>query len=454
MQFQDYLRILRRQLVIILAGAVIGLSVGALIAMLTPQRYQATTEVMVTVQVGETASPTERALATSYANQVVQTYRDIVTSSIVLDRVIDDLGLDVDRAELAASVDASTQLNSAILSIRVNDTNPGQAARVANGIADSFSAVVSDTLELREQETSYSIHIVTLQAAQVPTAPVAPNTQLMLVVGGIVGLAAGLAVALLRSLLDQRVRTAADVQAAVSVPLLGQIPLDPDTVDRPLAVSSAPQSARAEAYRSLRTNVRFLFENGKGVFVVTSSGPGEGKSTTAANLALAFADAGHRVALIDADLRLPRVAEYFGIEGGIGLSDVLAGRVRLNDVVQRWGRSSLFLLPAGTVPPNPAELLGSPAMQHLVDATSEAFDVVVIDAPPLLLVTDAAVIARVTTGALLIAAAGATQAGRLAAAAKSIEAVDARVLGTVLTKAPLGRREHTAQASYAAAAPR
>lgn len=454
MQFQDYLRVLRRQLVIILAGAVIGLSVGALIAMLTPQRYQATTEVMVTVQLGETASPTERALATSYANQVVQTYRDIVTSSIVLDRVIDDLGLDVDRAELAASADASTQLNSAILSIRVNDTNPGQAARVANGIADSFSAVVSDTLELREQETSYSIHIVTLQAAQVPTAPVAPNTQLMLVVGGIVGLAAGLVVALLRSLLDQRVRTAADVQAAVSVPLLGQIPLDPDTVDRPLAVSSAPQSARAEAYRSLRTNVRFLFENGKGVFVVTSSGPGEGKSTTAANLALAFADAGHRVALIDADLRLPRVAEYFGIEGGIGLSDVLAGRVRLNDVVQRWGRSSLFLLPAGTVPPNPAELLGSPAMQHLVDATSAAFDVVVIDAPPLLLVTDAAVIARVTTGALLIAAAGATQAGRLAAAAKSIEAVDARVLGTVLTKAPLGRREHTAQASYAAAAPR
>jgi capsular exopolysaccharide synthesis family protein len=250
------------------------------------------------------------------------------------------------------------------------------------------------------------------------------------------------------------VRVAADVEAAVRAPLLGQIPLDPGTVESPLAISSAPQSARAEAYRALRTNVRFLFEDGQGVFVITSSGPGEGKSTTAANLALAFADAGHRVALLDGDLRLPRVAEYFGIEGGIGLSDVLVGRVKLNDVIQRWGRSSLFVLPAGTVPPNPAELLGSRAMRELVDAAREAFDVIIIDAPPLLLVTDAAVIARISTGAILIAAAGSTQAPRLVDAVKSIEAIDARVLGTVLTKAPVTKSEHAAYGSYSAAATR
>ncbi len=135
------------------------------------------------------------------------------------------------------------------------------------------------------------------------------------------------------------------------------------------------------------------------------------------------------------------MADYFGIEGGVGLSDVLVGRVRLNDVIQRWGRSALFVLPAGTVPPNPAELLGSSAMEELVQAASTAFDVVVIDAPPLLLVTDAAVIARVTTGAILVAASGSTPSGRISAAAKSIEAVGATVLGTVLTKAPTGRRD-------------
>src|SRR5690606_20414304 len=143
-----------------------------------------------------------------------------------------------------------------------------------------------------------------------------------------------------------------------------------------------------------------------GVFVVTSSGPAEGKSTVAANLAIAAAEAGLRVALIDADLRLPRIASHFGIEGGIGLSDVLAGRLSANDALQRWGRGTLFVLPSGTVPPNPAELLGSGAMSDLIAAFRETFDLVVIDAPPVLLVTDAAVAARHADGVLLVAAAG------------------------------------------------
>ena len=437
MDFHDYVRVLRRQLVLIVAGVVIGLSTGALVAMLTPQRYEASADVMVTVQVSDTATASERALATSYAMQTVGTYRSVLTSSLVLAPVIEDLNLPTTPARLAARIQTSGALNSAIITVSVEHSNPGQAARIANAVTESFTTVVTETLEKREQQTAYSVRLVTLQTAQVPTTAVAPNMQLSLTLGGIIGLAAGIGIALLRATLDQRVRTASDVEAAVAAPVLGQIPLDADTADHPLAVSSAPHGLRAEAFRALRTNVRFLFTEGQGVFVITSSGPGEGKSTTAGNLALAFADAGHRVALVDGDLRLPRVAEYFGIEGGIGLSDVLAGRVELNDVIQPWGRSALFLLPAGTVPPNPAELLGSRAMAQLVEALTAAFDVVIIDAPPLLLVTDAAVIARVATGAILIAASGSTHATRLADAAKSIEAVDARVLGTVVTKVPL-----------------
>lgn len=446
MDVRDYLRVFRRQIVVIVAGALIGLSTGALVAMLTPQRFEASAEVMVTVQVADTATPAERSLATGYAKQAVETYRAIITSSLVLEPVMQDLGL----SSAPSGIRATSVLNSAIITISVDNRNPGQAARIANAVADSFSAAVTETLEKRENEAAFAIRIVTLEPAQVPTVPVAPNLQLSLTIGALLGLAAGVGVALLRATLDRRVRVAADLESAVPVPVLGQIPLDPDTGDHPLALSSAPQGLRAEAFRSLRTNVRFFFSGGQGVFVVTSSGPGEGKSTTAANLALAFADAGQRVALIDGDLRLPRVAEYFGIEGGVGLSDVLVGRVELNDVIQRWGRSALFLLPAGTVPPNPAELLGSGAMESLIDTLKEAFDVVIVDAPPLLLVTDAAVIARVTTGAILIAAAGSTQANRLADAAKSIESVGARVLGTVLTKAPVSG---AASSPYGAAAP-
>lgn len=445
MDIHDYLRVFRRQIVVIVASVLIGLSVGALAAMLTPPRYQASTEVMVAAQVADTASPSERSLATGYAKQAVETYRSIITSSLVLDPVVEDLGL----SSAPSGISATAPLNSAIITISVDNRNPGQAARVANAVAESFATVVTDTLESREQAAAFNIRIVTLEPAQVPTNPVAPNLSLSLAIGALLGLAVGVGVALLRATLDRRVRVAADVEAAVPVPVLGQVPLDPETVEHPLAMVTAPHGPRAEAFRSLRTNVRFFFSGNQGVFVVTSSGPGEGKSTTAANLALAFADAGQRVALLDGDLRLPRVAEYFGIEGGIGLSDVLAGRVQLNDVIQRWGRSALFLLPAGTVPPNPAELLGSPAMENLIETLKEAFDVVIIDAPPLLLVTDAAVIARVTTGALLIAAAGSSQANRLTDAAKSIESVGARVLGTVLTKAPVSAAANT---PYGAAA--
>jgi capsular exopolysaccharide synthesis family protein len=445
LDIHDYLRVFRRQIVVIVASVLIGLSVGALAAMLTPPRYQASTEVMVAAQVADTASPSERSLATGYAKQAVETYRSIITSSLVLDPVVEDLGL----SSAPSGISATAPLNSAIITISVDNRNPGQAARVANAVAESFATVVTDTLESREQAAAFNIRIVTLEPAQVPTNPVAPNLSLSLAIGALLGLAVGVGVALLRATLDRRVRVAVDVEAAVPVPVLGQIPLDPETVEYPLAMVTAPHGPRAEAFRSLRTNVRFFFSGNQGVFVVTSSGPGEGKSTTAANLALAFADAGQRVALLDGDLRLPRVAEYFGIEGGIGLSDVLAGRVQLNDVIQRWGRSALFLLPAGTVPPNPAELLGSPAMENLIETLKEAFDVVIIDAPPLLLVTDAAVIARVTTGALLIAAAGSSQANRLTDAAKSIESVGARVLGTVLTKAPVSAAANT---PYGAAA--
>ncbi|WP_435743039.1 polysaccharide biosynthesis tyrosine autokinase [Microbacterium sp. PMB16] len=452
MDFPDYVRVLRRQVVLIVAGLLIGLSTGALIAMLTPQRYEASADLMVTVQVADAATTAERALATGYARQVVETYRVIATSSLVLAPVIEDLDLPMTPAGLAARITATVPPNSAIITIAVADGNPGQAARIANAVTESFTTLITETLEKRDQETAYSVRLVTLQPAQVPTAPVAPNLQLSLTAGALVGLAAGIGIALLRAALDQRVRTAGDVEAAVAVPVLGQIPMDPDAAERPLAVGFAPRSRRAEAFRGLRTNVRFLFSDGQGVFVITSSGPSEGKSTTAANLALAFADAGHRVALVDADLRLPRIAEYFDIEGGIGLSDVLAGRVELNAVIQRWGRRALFVLPAGTVPPNPAELLGSRAMEELVAALVDAFDVVIIDAPPLLLVTDAAVIARVATGAILIAAAGSTQANRLADAAQSIEAVGAQVLGTVVTKVVTRGTESTIYGAAAASA--
>ena len=141
-----------------------------------------------------------------------------------------------------------------------------------------------------------------------------------------------------------------------------------------------------------------------------------------ANLAITLAESGVRVAIVDADMRRPRLAEMMGLEGAVGLSDVLIGRAALDDVLQEWGSDGLFVLPAGQIPPNPSELLGSQPATDLIDALAEAFDVVLIDAPPLLPVSDAAILSRRTGGAIIVAAAGRTKRSQLHGAIEALGA--------------------------------
>jgi capsular exopolysaccharide synthesis family protein len=165
--------------------------------------------------------------------------------------------------------------------------------------------------------------------------------------------------------------------------------------------------------------------------------PGEGKSTTTANLALALADAGQTVILVDADLRKPKVAEYMNLDGGVGLTDVLIGRADLVDAVQQWGKNSLYVLPAGQIPPNPSELLGSKAMSSLLKELQTEFDWVIFDAPPLLPVTDAAVLSKHVAAVIVVASvAKSTTRHQLETAVQLLETVDVQVGGVVLTMVP------------------
>ena len=202
-----------------------------------------------------------------------------------------------------------------------------------------------------------------------------------------------------------------------------------------------PRNPRAESFRTLRTNLQFLAVNDESQkrgrsFVVSSAGPSEGKSTTTANLAIALAESGARVVLIDGDLRLPKVADYMGIEGGAGLTDVLIGRAEPTEVVQRWGRGQLYVIPAGKVPPNPSELLGSKAMGRLMDELHNHFDFILVDAPPLLLVTDAAVISKRTNGTILVAASGSTRKQALEMAVRTLDTAGGIMRGVIVTMLP------------------
>jgi succinoglycan biosynthesis transport protein ExoP len=153
-------------------------------------------------------------------------------------------------------------------------------------------------------------------------------------------------------------------------------------------------------------------------------------------LAIALADSGAQVVIIDADLRRPKLASYMGLEGAVGLTDVLISKAELADALQPWGRGNLVVLPAGTVPPNPSELLGSRAMASLIQTLEAEFDVVLIDLPPLLPVTDGALVSKLTRGALVVVAAGRTHKGELAGAIATLENVGANVAGVIMTMLP------------------
>lgn len=428
MELADYLRILRKRWLIIVVMTLLGVGAAAAASLVITPQYQATTQVFVYVPNSGTVG--ELASGGSFAQNQVRSYAEAVSTPRVLDAVVDELELDESADELGLSVTAEAPLNTVNIEISVTRDSPSEAAAIANATTSSFRAVIDDI-------TSGQVSVNVLREATTPAEPISPNTDLNLALGLLVGLAIGVGLAVLREVLDTRIRGTRDVEAITDSPIIGGITYDPNAIKRPLIVQDDPHSPRAEAFRTLRTNLQFLdIEPGGRSFVVTSSVQSEGKSTTSANLAIALADSGVRVLIIDADLRRPKLAEYLGLEGAVGLSDVLINRVLLSDALQPWGRNRLTVLPAGTVPPNPSELLGSRTMQELLRALEQQFDVVIIDMPPLLPVTDAALVSKMTRGALVVAAAGRTDRRELEGAIAALENVGARVSGIIVTMLP------------------
>jgi Mrp family chromosome partitioning ATPase len=298
-----------------------------------------------------------------------------------------------------------------------------------------------------------------ISEAEIPEAPDSPQPKRDGALGATVGLLLGLGVAFLKEQLDERIRSREAAEAVTGLPVLAELPFD-DVISRNvLACQRNPHSPFAEATRGLRTSLMFLgIDQPLRRIVVTSSGSGEGKSTVAANLAITYAQAGKRIILVSADLRRPRVDMLFSVPAGAtGLSDVIAGLTdlglgrpsrnghgpapsgtsleeALTAALQPTSVDGLFVLPAGKLPPNPAELLGSQRAAEVLEALSARADVVVMDTPPLLPVTDAAVLAPRADGVVLVASAGQTHRGALARAASTLAATRAPALGLVFNK--------------------
>ena len=272
--------------------------------------------------------------------------------------------------------------------------------------------------------------------APLPTTPSSPNKVLDGLIGLFVGLTAGIGLALLRERLDDALRGRGDLEDRVGAPVLAVITRVTGWRRRQeakLVALTEPKSAAAEAYRTLRTSVLFAsVQRGLRTIMVVSPGAGDGKTTTAANLALVLADAGKRVILVSADLRKPRINQFFGLTNEVGVTSVLAGEVKPWDALQSPEVENLRVLEAGPVPNMPAELLASEAMGELVADLREVADFLILDTAPILLVADALALCPLVDGVLMVADAESTSRSAVTNAREQLDQVGAPLFGAVL----------------------
>ncbi len=368
--------------------------------------------------------------------QRVASYAKLLDGELVAERVIDRLNLDINPQTLLAEIVATSNPDTVILTATVTDPSPERAQLIADALGKEFAALVTE-LETQTGTGSPAAAITVVKQADLPTSPTTPNVLRNLALGALLGLVLGVGLSLIREFLDNTVKNTEDIYQATEAATVGGVMYDPTMVKRPLVALGVGHSQTAEAFRQIRTNLQFLnVDHPPRVFVITSAVPGEGKTVTAINLALVLAQSGQRIVLVEADMRRPRVTSYMRLVSGAGLTNVLAGNAALADVMQPYGDGKLSVVAAGPNPPNPSELLGSAQMRGLLRELEDDYDYVIIDAPPLLPVTDAAVLAVHADGAVIVTRHGTTKREQLRHAAEILSGIEARLLGTILNMVP------------------
>lgn len=447
MELQTYLRIIRVGWVWLLLGTILGIGTAAGWVALQKPVYTADASGFVAVT-GQGEDTGSALIADNLAKSKVKSYIDLGTWRSVAEDVITQLGLDARPETLVDQVRVTNPVDTVNLLVVANASTPEGARDLAQAWIQAMSSEIAK-LESRDGGQPL-VELVAGDSAQLPRSPSSPNLRIALAVGALLGLAAGVAGAVVRYVLDRRIRSAEVVERETGHPVVGTIPLEKSFTDTGRLVPfdggmtggvRAKFFRVAESLRELRTNLQFIdVDNPPRVIVISSPLPGDGKSTTSANLAIVLAASGQRVVLIDGDLRRPMVANIFGLIDGAGLTDVLAGRAAFDDVAQPVGLDgNLLVLGAGMLPPNPSEVLGSERMRDLMRTLSKDATII-IDAPPLLPVTDAAVLGHHADGVMVVASVGKTTIETLKKAMLNLEKANARCLGVVINRVPVRGR--------------
>lgn len=442
MELIDYWRILRRHWLGVVAIVLTTVAIAAAYTLAQPKVYSANANGFVST--GPADNPALSSVNDQLAKSRATSYVDIATSRATAQAVIEDLGLDASPAGLVGSISVTQPKDTVLLKITAEASTPEAAQQLADAWVRALATQVQKIEDPSGTGAPGVPQVLPVESAAVPTAPASPNPRLNLMLGAVLGLGLALGYAMLRHTVDRRLRSKEEIEAQFQISVVGGVPVsqvlkkDARGGHGHLAVDAAVSAANgpaSEAFRKLRTNLMYMnVDNPPRVVVVTSPLPGDGKSTVAANLAAAIDSSGENVVLIDGDLRRPTVATWFGLVEGVGLTDVLAGRIPVEDALQTpVEHPNLRVLGAGAIPPNPSELLGSQVMRQLLQKLS-ADALVLIDAPPLLPVTDAALLTANADGALVVVSAGKTLDTQLGSALDHLSDVEATALGVVLNR--------------------
>ncbi|MEA9986512.1 polysaccharide biosynthesis tyrosine autokinase [Subtercola sp. RTI3] len=391
------------------------------------------------------------AVGDSLSKSKATTYVQVGESRAVAQLVITALGLTTSPEDLVGNISVTNVKDTPTIAVTARASTADGAKTLADawisGLAAQIKIIEAQSIAPGAAATDGDgIFLVPVESAIVPASPIFPNVRLTVAIGLLVGLILGLAYAIVRNLLDRRIRTVEAVERQFGLSVIGTLPTDKRLSDEHRIVPEADgadyvtesgQHALAEALRELRTNLQFMnVDDPPRIIVVTSPLPNDGKSTVTANLAVTLAAAGQKVVVVDGDLRKPSVTTAFGLVPGVGITDLLIGKAEIQDVLQPWGSSgNLLILGAGSIPPNPSELLGSQGMNILLHELARDA-IVLVDAPPLLPVTDAAVLAARTDGAIVVISAGKTTSDELQKALANIAKTSGKTLGVILNRVP------------------
>ncbi len=435
-----YLQILWKRLWLIMLISFLGAGVGGYLSYyyLVPQY-----ETFTTLLVGRPNDPEGKLEYSEILlnQQLVGTYREIARSKTISSRIIEKLNLDCDYEEFRKKVDVILLEDTEIIKIQVRYRDSTLAAMIANETAAVFIENVKMLMRID--------NIQIIDKAEADPIPVSPKPLQNIAVGFSSACMLAAFIILLRAYMNNKLVDQEDVEKYIGISVIGIVPREPGMKRRAgfheysLISKENPKSQYAEAYRILRTNIHFLCKSrGSKIFVVTSPDSNDGKSTITSNLGYMISQADKKVLLIDGDLRKPTISYIFGLPQDKGLTGVLAEDIEAEEAIYRIDDSCLHVMPSGLIPPNPSELILCSGMQSLLHELRREYDIIVIDTPPLGLVTDSADLAAMTDGAVVVCSSNETDIESCNKVKLALQNLNINILGVVLNKVRIRKSDY------------